>query len=85
MFSFLQGKYPNPQDEFPVVNKTLLSKHVTTIDWSADKVRLDCEDGTTYSADYVIVTSSLGYLKKHYKTLFSPELPANKVAAIQVK
>lgn len=42
-----------------------------------------CKDGSEYRGDHVIVTVSLGYLQKHYQTLFTPSLPAKKVNAIE--
>lgn len=42
-----------------------------------------CVDGTTFPADYVIVTCSLGYLKKHNHTFFVPCLPEEKQDAIE--
>ncbi|KAK3601839.1 hypothetical protein CHS0354_041760 [Potamilus streckersoni] len=44
-------------------------------------IRLVCRDGI-YTADHVIITCSLGYLKKHKDRLFNPELPAHKKRAI---
>lgn len=49
-------------------------------EWKA--LRITCSDGNNYYADHVIVTCSLGYLKKHAQTLFSPPLPKLKVSAI---
>ena len=69
------------------------NKEVTSIEWtqpagSASPVLVRCSDGSTYEADHVIVTTSLGVLK--YKCgqeapepLFSPPLPQEKLAAIQ--
>lgn len=39
--------------------------------------------GKTYTADKVLVTVSLGVLKKYYKELFEPQLPAINVKAIE--
>lgn len=41
-----------------------------------------CCDGDELPADYVIVTVSLGVLKRQYEKLFCPDLPAEKVEAI---
>ncbi|XP_030628392.1 peroxisomal N(1)-acetyl-spermine/spermidine oxidase [Chanos chanos] len=46
-------------------------------------VVVECEDGETFPADHVIITISLGYLKKHHQTLLSPPLPLHKVHSIQ--
>ena len=40
-------------------------------------------DNTTYAADHVIVTPSVGVLKAHKDTLFSPALPKAKLDAIE--
>lgn len=44
---------------------------------------MECIDGSSYSAEHVIVTTSLGVLQDMYKTLFAPELPTFKKNAIQ--
>ncbi|XP_028902303.1 spermine oxidase [Ornithorhynchus anatinus] len=47
------------------------------------RVFVECEDCEVIPADHVIVTVSLGVLKKYHETLFRPGLPEEKVAAIQ--
>ncbi|XP_072525831.1 spermine oxidase [Salminus brasiliensis] len=46
-------------------------------------VRVECEDGEWLPADHVIMTASLGVLKKAHETLFSPGLPQDKALAVQ--
>lgn len=42
-----------------------------------------CNDGDRYECDYVIVTMSVGVLKKNAEKLFCPGLPAPKTRAIE--
>nr|XP_019953413.1 PREDICTED: peroxisomal N(1)-acetyl-spermine/spermidine oxidase-like [Paralichthys olivaceus]XP_019953420.1 PREDICTED: peroxisomal N(1)-acetyl-spermine/spermidine oxidase-like [Paralichthys olivaceus] len=46
-------------------------------------VTVECMDGKRIAADHVIVTIPLGYLKKHYSTLFCPPLPVHKLHSLQ--
>ncbi|RLN38047.1 hypothetical protein BBJ28_00001081 [Nothophytophthora sp. Chile5] len=48
---------------------------------SSDGVVIECADGRRVTADRVVVTCSLGFLKSG-KLLFQPELPVAKAAAI---
>ncbi|CAG9854376.1 unnamed protein product [Phyllotreta striolata] len=61
-------------------------KVVRLIDWNIkknkSKATVSCIDNSVYSADYVILTVSLGVLKEQLKTLFSPPLPEYKTKAI---
>lgn len=53
--------------------------------WDEDEkwpVLVECEDCEVIPADHVIVTVSLGVLKKQHASFFRPGLPAEKVAAI---
>ncbi|XP_033835905.1 peroxisomal N(1)-acetyl-spermine/spermidine oxidase [Periophthalmus magnuspinnatus] len=60
---------------------------VRCIEWNNTEtespVIVECEDGDRMTADHVIVTVSLGYLKKHHSTLFRPPLPLHKLHSIQ--
>ncbi|XP_009993010.1 PREDICTED: spermine oxidase isoform X1 [Chaetura pelagica] len=51
-------------------------------DKSSD-VFVECEDCEFIPADHVIVTVSLGVLKKRHESLFHPRLPEEKVMAIE--
>lgn len=48
------------------------------------RVRVECEDCEFILADHVIVTMSLGVLKKYHETMFHPHLPEEKVSAIRM-
>ncbi|XP_076426791.1 spermine oxidase isoform X1 [Peromyscus maniculatus bairdii] len=53
--------------------------------WDEDEqwpVVVECEDCEVIPADHVIVTVSLGVLKRQYTSFFRPCLPTEKVAAI---
>ncbi|KAJ8912187.1 hypothetical protein NQ315_003791 [Exocentrus adspersus] len=77
-------QYPDKNKELSVVNNILFNKEVTRIDWGNNtQVDVLCTDNTTYTADHVICTASLGVLKSSHGTLFEPGLPAEKVDAIR--
>ena len=74
-----------PKDAF------VLNTKVERILWSSDSqlslrhsypIQVETSSGNTFGADYVIVTCSLGFLKKNAATLFEPSLPAEKIEAI---
>lgn len=76
-------------------NTVCFNKEVATIEWGRTQceddsfpVLVHCTDGSTYEADHVIVTVSLGVLKHRCKPealepLFSPPLPEEKLTAIE--
>lgn len=64
--------------------KTLeFNKEVVSVQWSENGVKVCTMDNIEYNADYVIVTVSLGVLKKNYKNWFKPSLPKNVTQAIE--
>ncbi|CAF0978144.1 unnamed protein product [Brachionus calyciflorus] len=72
-----------------IPSKNILLNHlVTKIDWSMSPVTITClnkmsNNTITFNADHVITTCSLGYLKNHHHELFMPNLPLNKIKAIE--
>ena len=62
-------------------DKLLLNKVVTEIEQKDDQVIVRTKSGDNYTADYVIVTFSLGVLQKG-RVKFSPPLPEWKVDSI---
>lgn len=70
-----------------VESKVQLKKEVTNIRWypdsSTEKASVTCSDGSSYVADHVIFTGSLGVLKARHAALFTPKLPDMKVKAIE--
>lgn len=61
---------------------------VSCVHWNDSETRegpvtVECEGGERITADHVIVTVSLGYLKNHHSTLFNPPLPLHKLHSVQ--
>lgn len=85
LFDFIMKK--KPQDlSLDIEKKIQLNKEVSNISWSDpthEYLIVKCSDGSSYEADHVIVTVSLGVLKENYQTLFTPQLPAIKINAIE--
>ena len=67
--------------EFLSEDQVLLNATVKTIKYSKDRVWVSLADGTSLSADYALVTFSLGVLQ-HEDVLFEPALPRWKSEAI---
>ncbi|XP_033627045.1 polyamine oxidase 7-like [Asterias rubens] len=64
------------------INHTHLNKKVSSIDYSNDvSVVVECEDGTRYIGEYVLVTFSIGVLQRNH-IQFTPSLPEWKRAVI---
>nr|XP_033331047.1 uncharacterized protein LOC117223048 [Megalopta genalis] len=85
ILDIMMKKIPNPEEELPVMNKTILNAEVTKVDYSSEdgKIKLTTQDGKGYTADHVIMTPSLGVLKADHETLFNPQLPETKIKAIK--
>ncbi|XP_033231693.1 spermine oxidase-like [Belonocnema kinseyi] len=86
ILEILMKRYPNPEEELPVIENTVLNAEVSLInnkETNGKKVSVKTTKGDTYFADHVIVTCSLGVLKEQYSTLFQPPLSENKVKTIK--
>ncbi|XP_063985811.1 uncharacterized protein LOC135166941 [Diachasmimorpha longicaudata] len=84
ILEILMKRYPNPEEELPVLNKTLLNKKVTKINYAEEgPVKVTSADGEEYTADHVIFTPSLGVLKANHEQLFEPQLPEKNRKAIE--
>nr|XP_029721960.1 spermine oxidase-like [Aedes albopictus] len=87
VLQLLMKKHPAQTGEpIPVEEKILFNKTVSNINWAnvPDRpVTVHCTDGTSYDANHVITTTSIGVLKANYTTLFTPELPSIKQNAIR--
>lgn len=87
ILDIMMKKIPNPEEELPVMNKTILNAEVTKVDYSNEDgtVKLTTQDGKEYVADHVIMTPSLGVLKADYEKLFTPQLGDTKITAIKTQ
>ncbi|CRK90456.1 CLUMA_CG004120, isoform A [Clunio marinus] len=88
VFDFITKKLPDPSKFLNVESKVQLNKQVININWDIDsnyteEVKVTCSDGSTYTADIVVFTGSLGVLKARHEKLFTPKLPENKIKAIE--
>ncbi|XP_018563573.1 peroxisomal N(1)-acetyl-spermine/spermidine oxidase-like [Anoplophora glabripennis] len=76
-------QYPDPTQSLAVTNNIILNKEVTRIIWNNSANHVLCLDNTTYAADHVIFTASLGVLKASHESLFQPALSDEMVRAIK--
>ena len=64
-------------------NKFVFETSVTKINYNdTSDIQILSKDGTVFSADIVIFTGSLGILKENGRSLFDPQLPDDKLQAI---
>lgn len=79
----MMQKYPDRNAQLLIDDKILLNTSVKTISSWSSSVTVTTTNGTTFTADHVIFTPSLGVLKATHDALFHPELPQEKVLAIE--
>lgn len=63
----------------------ILRCEVVKVNWGCqrgDWIEIETKDGKRFTADHVILTCSIGYLKKHYASMFTPSLPKHKIDAL---
>lgn len=66
-------------------SNVLTNKEVKKIRVNDNDVTVECQDGSSYSVNHVILTVSLGVLKEQSERLFENiSLPESKVKAIEV-
>ncbi|XP_043470350.1 protein anon-37Cs-like [Leptopilina heterotoma] len=85
ILDILMKRFPNSEEELPVMNNTILNAEVVSIDYSDSngKVKVKTVNGDTHSADHVIFTCSLGVLKDRHNSLFQPPLSEEKQKTIK--
>ncbi|XP_069688815.1 uncharacterized protein [Periplaneta americana] len=89
VLDLLMNKYPGEKEEVPVGSRIEYKKEVTHIRWDdlpedkAGKAVVECSDGSSYTADHIILTVSLGVLKERAHAMFSPPLPPLKLNAVR--
>lgn len=82
-----QNKIPGGDESLPVIDIIPLTKFNKTVQKIAYNqpdgiIKVECEDGSTFSADHLICTVSLGVLKKRQLEMFEPLLPLTKFIKI---
>jgi hypothetical protein len=85
-----QKTIPDPNNELPVKYKIHYLNEVEKVKWDnlpqeyMNKVIVQCSDGTSYLADFAIITVSLGVMKEKAQSMFQPVLPSSKLNAVKV-
>lgn len=69
--------------EHPVTQITWKNNNINSADACQNEVCVECQNGKRFYADHVIVTCSLGYLKKFHNRMFNPQLPDRKQHAVE--
>uniref|UniRef100_A0A182M2C0 Amine oxidase domain-containing protein n=1 Tax=Anopheles culicifacies TaxID=139723 RepID=A0A182M2C0_9DIPT len=89
ILDIVSGNHPGTTNQsltpVPLSKLITYGKFVSSIQWKGSSdgdVIVKAQDGTSYEADNVIVTVSLGVLKENNATMFTPALPAVNQRAI---
>ncbi|XP_031616985.1 spermine oxidase-like [Contarinia nasturtii] len=87
VFDLLQNKIPGGDKSQPIIDVIPLiqfNKEVMKIAYNQPDglAKITCKDGSSYSADHVICTVSLGVLKERCLSMFEPLLPRWKYNSI---
>uniref|UniRef100_A0A182WL46 Amine oxidase domain-containing protein n=1 Tax=Anopheles minimus TaxID=112268 RepID=A0A182WL46_9DIPT len=89
ILDIVSGNHPGTTNQsltpVPLSNLIKYGKFVSNIQWKGSSdgdVIVKAQDGTSYEADNVIVTVSLGVLKENNATMFTPALPTVNKNAI---
>lgn len=77
-------KFNDEVEHLSIKDKVIFGKEVVKIYWSGDQAEVLCADNSSFQAQCVLSTISLGVLKNVCNELFDPELPEYKLKAIQV-
>lgn len=77
-----QKKFPDPSKDLHIEKLIQLNKTVSNIDYNNNPATVTCTDGSTYSADHVLSTVSIGVMKEKHESMFTPRLSKPKRDAI---
>jgi spermine oxidase len=84
ILDILMRSYPDPNKKLPIDDKIHLNTKVQSISWNkSESVTVLTIDNSSYFADHVIFTPSIGVLKQQSDKLFTPSLPSAKREAIE--
>ncbi|KAJ8980365.1 hypothetical protein NQ317_019006 [Molorchus minor] len=82
----MMQKFSDPTKGLPIEDRILLNREVRKISWNHSDstiVTIQTTDNSSFEAEHVIFTPSLGVLKHDHGTLFEPELPEEKIGVIE--
>lgn len=80
---YINIKFYFQKKSLQIEEKIILNTTVTKIRATSIGITIETASGETFEADNVLVTVSLGVLKKHHNEWFEPKLPEINQKAIQ--